>query len=329
MFRFYDIDNAEATTTTGVKLIQFTEKIANHYYNQILKTKEDYCIYTDTDSVFYSAIPLVKQRFPNADLSDDKFMTEQILEIADEVQSYINKSYVYFAQKFLNVKGEHRFDIKQEVIAKSAFWVTKKRYGQWIINDGGLECEKMDVKGLDIVRSSFPPAFQKFMSNVLKAILHNIDKDKIDGFILKFKKSLDTNDIIDISLPSGVKGIKKYSQKGKGKDMFTTMKSGAPVHVKASVSYNDLLKHFKANHLEPIKDHSKIKWVYLKNNPFQLDAIAYKGYDDPDELMDFIHKYIDRDKLFDRALTKKIRMFYDALSWDMPVDKENTVERFF
>ena len=227
------------------------------------------------------------------------------------------------------MKGEHRFDIKQEVIAKSAFWVTKKRYGQWIINDGGLECERMDVKGLDIVRSSFPPAFQKFMSNVLKAILHNIDKDKIDGFILKFKKSLDTNDIIDISLPSGVKGIKKYSQKGKGKDMFTTMKSGAPVHVKASVSYNDLLKHFKANHLEPIKDHSKIKWVYLKNNPFQLDAIAYKGYDDPDELMDFIHRYIDRDKLFDRALTKKIKMFYDALSWDMPVDKENTVERFF
>ena len=45
--------------------------------------------------------------------------------------------------------------------------------------------------------------------------------------------------------------------------------------------------------------------------------------------MDFIEKYIDRDKLFDRALTKKIKMFYDALSWDMPVDKENTVERFF
>ena len=107
------------------------------------------------------------------------------------------------------------------------------------------------------------------------------------------------------------------------------MKSGAPVHVKASVSYNDLLRHFNANHLEPIKDHSKIKWVYLKNNPFHLDALAYKGYDDPKEVMDFINKYIDRDKLFDRALTKKIKMFYDALSWDMPIDKQNTVERFF
>ena len=39
VFRFYDIDNAEGTTTTGQKLIQFTEKIANSYYNKILKTE--------------------------------------------------------------------------------------------------------------------------------------------------------------------------------------------------------------------------------------------------------------------------------------------------
>ena len=41
MFRFYDIDNAEGTTTTGQKLIQFTEKIANSYYNKILKTDKE------------------------------------------------------------------------------------------------------------------------------------------------------------------------------------------------------------------------------------------------------------------------------------------------
>ena len=102
-------------------------------------------------------------------------------------QDYINRSYNYFSKNFLNIQGEHRFDIKQEVISKSAFWVTKKRYGQWIINDGGLECEKLDVKGLDIVRSSFPPSFRDFMTKVLKAILAKVDKDKIDQFILNFK----------------------------------------------------------------------------------------------------------------------------------------------
>jgi len=28
-------------------------------------------------------------------------------------------------------------------------------------------------------------------------------------------------------------------------------------------------------------------------------------------------------------LSKKIKMFYDAMSWDMPVDKKNTIEKFF
>jgi len=334
VFRFYDIDNAEATTTTGVKLIQFTEKVTNSYYNKLLKDDKDYCIYTDTDSVFYSALPLVKNRLPNADTTDDKFMTEQILDIASEVQTYINKSYDYFAKNFLNIQDEHRFEIKQEVIAKSAFWVTKKRYGQWIINDGGTPCEKLDVKGLDIVRSSFPPSFRDFMTKVLKAILAKVGKERIDEFILNFKKSLHNETVENIALPTGVKGIKKYTKKKTtrgfgGKSMFTDMEKGAPVYVKASVVYNDLLKHFNANNCELIKNASKIRWVYLKDNPFNIDAIAFKGYDDPKEIMDFIIKYIDRDKLFNKALKKKIQMFYDSMKWDMPVDKKTSIERFF
>ena len=333
VFRFYDIDNAEGTTTTGQKLIQFTETIANSYYNKILNTKEDYCIYTDTDSVFYSALPLVKNRFPNADVEDDKFMTEQILEIAGEVQDYINKSYNYFSSKFLNIRGDHRFEIKQEMIAKSAFWVTKKRYGQWIINDGGLEVEKLDVKGLDIVRSSFPPAFRDFMTKVLKAILAKVPKEKIDEFILNFKNNLKDEELDKIALPTGVKGINKYIDKSKNgfqsKTMFTSMKKGAPVHTKASVIYNDLLRHFKVTNHEPISNGNKVRWVYLKQNPYNIDGLAYKGYDDPKQIIDFINQYIDRDKLFDKALSKKIKMFYDAMSWDMPVEKKNTIEKFF
>jgi hypothetical protein len=36
VFRFYDVDNAEAVTVTGQELIKFTETIANHYYNKEL-----------------------------------------------------------------------------------------------------------------------------------------------------------------------------------------------------------------------------------------------------------------------------------------------------
>ena len=80
VFRFYDLDNAEATTTTGQSLIKFSKKITNHFYNKELEDSEDYVIYIDTDSIFASAVPLVKKRFPNQELTET-MMTQRISEI--------------------------------------------------------------------------------------------------------------------------------------------------------------------------------------------------------------------------------------------------------
>lgn len=285
-----------------------------------------------TDSVFYPALPLVKNRYPDVDVSDEVFMTEQILSVAKEVQDFINDGYNYFAKKFLNC-NTHRFDIKQECVARSAFWVTKKRYGQWIINDGGITCDRLDVKGLDIVRSNFPVAFKNLMTEVLQDILSNVSKDVIDEKILALKEDMKSMDLIDISLPTGVKNLKKYKDKGISRfndsTIFTKVKKGTPVHVKSAILYNDLLEYYKITDVQPIRSSDKIKWVYLKQNPFNLTTIAFKGYDDPDEILDFITKYVDYTKLFERALSKKLTGWYNALGWDEPVDSQYTLERFF
>ena len=114
-------------------------------------------------------------------------MTNKILEIASEVQQYLNNSYDLFAKKFCNI-DEHRFEIKQELIAKSGLFVTKKRYGMKIINDNGVKVNKLHVKGLDIVRSSFPAAFKECLTKVLEDILAGVPMLKINEFILNFKK---------------------------------------------------------------------------------------------------------------------------------------------
>ncbi|MBC8428070.1 MAG: hypothetical protein H8D94_01215 [Candidatus Pelagibacter sp.] len=336
VFRFYDVDNAEAVTVTGQELIKFTETIANHHYNKELKlsTNDDHVIYVDTDSIFVSALPLVKNRFPDADVTDDEFMTKQILLVAKEVQDFINSGYNYFAKKFLNIKGEHRFDIKQECVAKSAFWVAKKRYGQWIINDGGVTCDRLDVKGLDIVRSNFPPAMKELMTGILNDILSNTDKQIIDDKIIQFKKGMKNKSIYDVALPTGVNNIKKYMDKSRGKfnsrgSIFTTIRKGTPVHVKAAIKYNDLLKYFKLKNVEPIRGKDKIRWTYIKTNPLGITELAFKGFDDPPEIIEMVEQYIDHDKLFEGQLQKKIDMFYKALKWDLPVDVANTLDRFF
>jgi DNA polymerase elongation subunit (family B) len=327
IFRFYDVDNAEAVTTTGVSVIKFSRKIANHYYNKTLGDTEDHCIYIDTDSVFFSALPIVEKTMPNVDVKNDDEMATAILEVADNVQTFINKSYDVMAKRFFNIE-EHRYDIKQEVISKASIWLAKKRYAQWIINNNGVGCDELEVKGLDVVRSSFPTRFRAFMTEILKDILKDTPKEEIDDKIVALKRQVKNESVQDIAKTSAVKNVTKYlKMMDKGAVVGECAKS-TPAHVKASIIHNQFIKKFKIQ-AEPIRNGEKIKWIYLKNNELGLDALAFRGYEDPPELMEFIEKYADKDKLFERELEGKLRDFYDALDWDFASENLATAQKFF
>ena len=327
VFRFYDLDNAEATTLTGQQLIKFSKKITNHFYNKELGTADDYVIYIDTDSIFASAVPLVKKRFPNQELTET-MMTQRIMEICAEVQDYLNVSYDYFAKKFCNI-DKHVFDIKQEVIAKSGLFITKKRYGLRIINDAGRKVNKIHVKGLDTIRSNFAVAMKELLQNVLDDILADVPKEKIDERISIFKRNMTSLHYDVLANPIGVKGIGKYQVKDI-ESAFSSYKKGTPVHVKSAINYNSLIDYwYEGRKYEKIGNGNKIKWVYLKENEFGFDTIAYKGYEDPPQILDMIKKYIDHNKMFEQAMSKKIDMFYQALKWGGVEDTTTSMSRFF
>jgi DNA polymerase elongation subunit (family B) len=324
-FRFFDPDNAVAITSTGQQLIKFTADIGNKYYTRELGEDKDYCIYTDTDSTFFSSLPIIEKRYPDYDVSDEKWMAEKTIEVANEVQSFINRSYDIYASKFHNVPT-HRFDIKQEFVAKAGIWIAKKRYAQWLINQEGHTISRLDVKGLDVVRSSFPPAFRKFMAEVLKDILNDIDKVTLDDKILNFKDYMKTLPIIEIMAPTGVKELTKFTTK---KTLpFALRPKGTPVHVKSALNYNDLLKYYNIKSVREIIDGEKIKWTYLKPNPLNLEQIALKGYDDPEEILNLVTTYVDYDKVFTSSLYNKLSDFYNAMKWGK-IPENNNVGKFF
>ena len=327
VFRFYDLDNAEATTLTGQELIKFTKKIGNHFYNKELGDDKDHCIYIDTDSVFFSALPLIQKRFPTMDYDSETLMSKRILDVVDEIQKFMNGSYDYFAKKFLNL-DKHRFEIKQELIAKSGLFIVKKRYGLKIINDNGVKVNKLHVKGLDLVRSNFPKAMGELLKSVLEDILATVPKDKIDERIINFKESMKLLNFDRIAMPTGVKNLKKYSNGKVGK--FTNFAKGSPAHVKAAITYNDLIRHYGlTKKYEKITSSEKIRWVYLKQNELGLESCAYKGYEDPPQIIDFIKKHINYKKMYTKMLEKKIMMFYETLKWNEPVNKKTSMERLF
>ena len=93
-FRFYDIDNAEAVTTTGQTVIKSTADMVNIKYNKELNTTGvDSNIYIDTDSVFFSAVPLLDHRISDWRTKDQNTIADYVNDIASEVQDYLNNFY--------------------------------------------------------------------------------------------------------------------------------------------------------------------------------------------------------------------------------------------
>jgi len=331
-FRFHDLDNAGAITATGQSVIKFSAKVINKYYEK--ETGKDYFInangnkaefsfYTDTDSTFVSSLPLIEKRYPGFDETDEQFMIDKTNEIASEIQKYVNAMYDQYADRFHNTKT-HRFQIKQEYVAKSGLWIAKKRYAQWVIFKEGKPTNKMDIKGLDVVRSSFPTDFKKIMKETLWCVLKEKSKTETSDVIFEFKSSIQKSDVLNVMKNSGVKEVSKYI---KNRKPFTGYMSGTPAHVKSAINFNDMLTQLNTD-VTDITNGEKVKWGYLKNNPYGFDTMALRGYEDPKELVDFVNMYIDRDKMFERDLQGKIDDFYAAMNWGK-LPENNNMGKFF
>jgi DNA polymerase elongation subunit (family B) len=331
-WRWYNKTNAECITTSGVLLAKTVARIINQHYNSILCDNKDYVTYQDTDSAFSSALPLIEKLYPDIDKSNEKEMVNATLKITSDVQNYVNKMFDIFALKAFNVKV-HKFFVKQEVVSKSAIWLAKKRYAQWVININGAFCDEIDVKGLDTVRSSFPKKLSEVFENIIEMILKGTQKHIIDEEILSFKSKLQTFSIFDIAKSTSVKFV---SQKGdidynpKNRKPFEIIK-GSPAQVKGAIYYLDLLKHWKLTKVvEPIYHGQKIRYIYLKNNEYNIDCLALKADGtDPKKILEFANMYNDPEKLYKRELETKLSEFYDILKWDMPSENAKKAEEFF
>ena len=277
---------------------------------------KNFCTYVDTDSNYFHAEPLLRHLYPDFDEMDEKKRDDLLEKMALKYQDLITEYYDTLAREAFNIQ-EHRLEMKTECTIRSGFFSGKRRYAQYITKKEGIEVEDIDVKGLDFMKSNFPPLFKKFFNEILNKILFGATRNEIDQEILEFKNSLDTLPLEMLGKPTGVKDIKKYIERPPGAgNIFTTLKTGAPVNVKAAVRYNDFLK-FKGldkQHSQIVQG-DKIKWVYLKDNPYKIDTMAFLDFDFPEEIRKFVEMYIDREKAFDSILKNKLESFYKDLDW--------------
>ena len=279
------------------------------------------------NSLYMSSLPVAKL---NGVKPEDmtKFTIDWVTKVADK----INKFYEYMVPKIFNVAPEHnRIKIVPDVIAKKALWVVKKRYAMLKVYDMEAMKDvkdtkgnegKLEVKGIDVVRSSFPKSFQKFASEMLNSLLRSIPQAELDERIMSFEETINKVPMANLAKTSSVRFISKDGERNYNpshRKLFQFM-NGSPAQVSAALAYNDLLKVWKLDRQFTKITHSeKVKWVYTLPNDFCIEAIAFKGDDtDPDEILNFIAAHIDRNKMYERELKSKLGDIYTAIGWRYP-----------
>lgn len=330
IFRFYDRDNAEAITLSGQAIIKSSAKYVNSIFNKRCQTADkDYVIYVDTDSVYLDMQSLIKvDTIKNGD--EKSFCINEI----DVISNRLNEFYKILVKKMFN-SSLNRIVIAPDVVAKSALWTSKKHYAMLKVFDMELQkdIDKLDVKGLDVVRSSYPKKFREFMSEVLMDLLQGTNKDTLDKKILDFKSTMKSFDLADIAKNTSVNFVSKTEDKinfnPKNRSLFSFIK-GSTAQTKAALAYNDMLKKYKLLDTEPIMSGGKIKWVYLHKNPLSLDGLAFKDDGkDPKTILDFLNTYVDHDRIWESELQSKLEDFYKACKWHIFSVDGAKIDEFF
>jgi len=294
---------------------------------------KDYIITSDTDSLFIHVKDLLLHRFPDIDLNNREEVVPKVLEIAAELQKACNENLHTLVQELFNIKypnEPHYFELKQEVVLDRGYFAGKRRYAQHIVNKEGVPTDELDVKGLDLMKSNFPPLFKKFGEHIINEIMFGKPKTDIDKQILDFRTSLRTIDWKQIIKPTGLKKMDEYiASPPRSGEIFSRLANKCPINTKSAIFTNDLLRFKNLDKKYPtFQIGDKIYIVYLKPNPYRIDVIALNGYNDAPELLELAEKYIDRDGLFDGVLKNKLESLYSDLNWGAVVLNQN-INKFF
>ena len=287
------------------------------------KEDENYCAYVDTDSNYFNAEPLLLHLYPDFESFSDKEKDDKLEGVALAYQDIITEHYDKLAKECFNVSS-HKLEMKTECVIRSAYFRATRRYAQWITKQEGIEKETLDIKGLEFMKANFPPILGEFFNNILKQALKGAEYNTILIQIKDFKKKILEGEIPFTKLgnPTAVKKLDKYSgKKARAGEVFTTIEKGAPAPVRATIKYNDLLRLWKLDkQYNYITQASKIKWIYLKDNPYKIEALAFIEGEIPDKIKEFLDQYADRKKVFETILLNKLEGFFSDLGWSLSLN---------
>ena len=273
--RFFDHRIGQSTTLTG----RCISKRMAETVNGLLTGEEDHVgdaiVYGDTDSVYFSAWPMMREEVESGRAEWGKEICTQLY---DNIADKVNDEFPVFMERAFHCPRANGEIIQggREIVASKGLYITKKRYAALIYDQEGFRLDtegkpgKVKAMGLDLKRSDTPKIMQDFMSELLLDVLTGKDKDYIVEKIKEFKYAFKDRPGWEKGTPKRVNNLTKYTAEEQ-----RLGRANMPGHVRAAMNWNNLRKMNSDKYSSQIMDGAKTIVCKLKPNPLGYTSVGY------------------------------------------------------
>jgi DNA polymerase elongation subunit (family B) len=337
-FHFYDLDNAANVTGHGREAIQYISNCINDYFsNHFYKVAHKYypnhkleansipkriVFVNDTDSAY-----IWFEHIYNLTNSGESFLEWTLNFEKIILQPFLTKCMDIYAKKY---NTENLINFKREKIILKQYVQGKKKYATQIIANEKIvyDTPVLKVTGIEINRSDLCQYSRKKLKKLLDIMMAGDEysypnKDDMLEYIRSAYKEFKSQSIQDISAPKGINGYNKYDVVLD--ETFSNFKPHTPMHNKASMIYNFIIKKEHLPYME-INDGTKMKYVFVNpRNKYKTNVIGYVG-NYPKEFQKIFK--IDYDEQFEKQFKAIGQRMFDVLDFGEITLKDSKIMSF-
>jgi len=328
--RFFDHRIGQSTTLTGRCIAKHMAAKVNELLTEKYDHTGDCVIYGDTDSVYFSAWPVIHEQVEQSRMSWGK---EECIRLYDQIGEAVNETFAAFMERAFHCprKNGEIIAAAREIVATKGLYITKKRYAALVIDTEGYRSDtdgkpgKVKAMGLDLKRSDTPKVMQDFLSEILLDVLTGKKQDHIVERIKEFKHEFKNRPGWEKGTPKRVNNLTTYTAKEDREG-----KTNMPGHVRAAMNWNYLRKLNGDNYSMQIVDGMKTIVCKLKNNPLGYTSVGYPT-DETHLPRWFKELPFDDDAMEDTIVDQKIGNLLEVLDWNLKekTQTKNTFDSLF
>ena len=273
--RFFDKRIGQSTTLSGRTIVKHMSAEVNKVITGTYDHVGESVIYGDTDSVYFSAYPTLRDQIDKGEIPWSK---DNVITLYDQVCEAANETFEKFMYNAFHCP-KSRSDViaaGREIVAQSGLYITKKRYAALVYDIEGFRSDsedspgKVKAMGLDLRRSDTPVFMQQFLSELLLMVLTEVPQKEVLDRITEFRKEFSDRPGWEKGSPKRANKIGHYQRLEEKQG-----KANMPGHVRASINWNTLKRMNGDKYSQEIVDGMKVIVCKLKQNPLGYTSVAY------------------------------------------------------